>query len=569
MTSRTGAEIVVDFLNAASVPYLIGIPGHTDVHLLDAVEAHRDAIQHLIVRHEETAAFMADAYFRITHKPLAIYTHMGPGALNAMIGVANAFYESSSMLVFTGEAPAKFHGRGAGQEMARYEDAELPGLFKPITKRSWLVKPSDVPRLDELLMRGYSLALSGRPGPVHFDITMDAFAASGDSSTLPIDKHFPFTRVGANDEAVTAAVKLLVSAERPTIVAGQGVLLSDGTADLAELAEMLGAPVATTNMGKGCISESHPLSMGVTGRWGTEPANRATREADVVLAVGTRLSETDTGSWTPGQSFEIPPTKLIHIDIDASEIGKYYPTEVGIMGDAKVVLRQIISALKLAEAKQRDGVWVKRSGEEKAKWKAELAKNRGNDGSPVNPARIVKLVQEMLPPDAVVVTDAGKHQKWFVQQYDIKLPGTFLTSLGFGSMGFGACGALGAKLARPDKPVVCVVGDGSLTMVPHVLATAFENALPVIYLVFNDFQMSGVVEAQRSPHKVFGTQYRHVNTGEPYNPDFVEMARAFHCEGASVQDSREFSGHFQNALKADIPYVIDLRIDKDAKVRGY
>lgn len=568
MSSKIAAEAIVDFLISAKVPYFIGFPGHTTTELLDACYKKQDKIGTILVRHEEVASFMADGYYRVTHKPLGVWAHTGPGAANAIIGVAGAFFDSSSMLVFTGEPWTKYHGRGAYQEVYQYTDADMPALFKPITKRSWQINSADVERLMEILTRGYKAAVTGRPGPVHFDLTQESLVQKTDQQIPDITKYIPDSRTRPQDEAVVRAADLLASAERPVILAGGGVLVSEASAELLELVELLGAPAVTTIMGKGAISEDHPLSLGTIGTWGTKQANAATNSSDVLLAVGTRFTETDTSSWLPGYTFTIPPTKLIHADIDAYEIGKYYPTELGVISDAKMFLRDLITRLKELVTKERDLPWVKEMLKLKQEWQKELSNLQNKQTSLVNPAALVRSVREILPKDGYLVTDIGNHHKWFAQQFATLVPRTVIGSMGFAPMGFGPCAALGVKLARPDKPVLSVSGDGGFTMVSHVLATAKEYNLPVVYCILNDFRLGSIYGMQKGFHyngRFLGTNFKIAKTGEDYNPDFVQLAKAYKCDGKMVDNIEDFNRTLKGALGQSEPYLIEVRIDKDMR----
>jgi len=571
MEGLTGAEVIVEFLIKAKIPYFIGYPGHTVTEILDIVyDKSKDSeLETILVRHEATAAFMADGYFRVKHKPLAIWTHTGPGATNAITGVATAFLDSSAMLVFTGEPWSLYHGRGAYQEIYRNVDAELPSLFRPITKRVWQVKGSDVKRLPEVLIRGYKLAITGRPGPVLFDVTQEALVERAQVSVPSnLGSYIPSSRIGSDKDTISRAVEILIKAERPIILAGGGALISEAWEEIEGLSNILQAPVVTTIMGKSCFNEEKELSLGIIGTWGTMPANKATREADVILAIGTRFSETDSSSWLNGYTFSIPPTKLIQIDIDPYEIGKYYPVELGIIGDAKTVLKQIIE--RISEITQKARVkheWLNNLLLAKKQWTEMVEEYSKREGDGVNPLSLIRKMMELLPSDGIVVTDVGNHQKWVAQQFLAKRPLSTITTMGFASMGFGPSASLGVKLAKRESPVVCVTGDGGFVMSSNVLATSFEYQLPVIYVIFNDFRLGSIYSLQKNFYKgrIIASEFK-TKRGEPYNPDFTLLAKSYKCEGREIRNLEEFSKAFKEAISSDISYVLDVRIDKDARL---
>lgn len=558
---RRAADLIVDYLVREGVQYALGYPGHSVMEFIDALYDQKEKIKPILVRHEAVASLMADGFFRACHKPLVVFGHISPGATNLLTGVANAFFDSSAMIVLTGEAATLYQGRGAYQEMYRFADAQLPELFRPVVKRTWQV--NNAGRLPEVLARAFNTALTGRPGPVHLDITQETWPEKINLEAFKPDKHKPSWRIRGDRAATEKAARLLAAAKRPAIIAGGGALISEASAELIRAAEILGAPLATTIMGKGVVPENHPRAMGVYGTWGTGPANKATREADVILAIGTRFAEGDTSGWIPGATFNIPPTKLIHVDLEAYEIGKYYPTEVGIIGDAKSVLEDLICLLEDSKVAKAETAWIDDLSKAKRDWEEKLAAYDNSQAMPINPGRVVRELRRVLPEDAIVVTDIGNHAKWIGQQFPVYKPQTYIGSMGFAAMGFGVAAALGVKLAKPDKKVVCVAGDGCFTMQPQVLATAVEYGLPVVYCIFNDFTLGPIRYNQEKYYngRMLISQFKMDKTGEPYNPDFVKMAEAYGAKGEVVVEPEAIAPALDRALKAETAYVLDIRID--------
>lgn len=568
MDRMRGADIVAEMLVRLGVPYIAGVPGHTVLDLVDALYERRDRISSIVTRNEETASYLADAYFRVAGRPMAVMAHNSVGAANILTGVMNARLDSSSMIVISGEVWTKAQGRGGFQELASDRDAGTPDIFRGSVKRSWQVNKAE--KLPEIMLKAYKEAVTGRPGPVHIDITQEAFAEWVEVK-LPDDvaAFLPAYRVRGAADATERAVELLVQAERPAILAGGGSLRSGVGAEILTIAERIGAPVATTVSGKGVIVETHDLAMGITGWVGTPAANQAMRDADVILAFGTRFSETDTSGWQPNKPFNIPPTKLIHVDIDPAEIARYYPAEVGIVGDARAVASDIVALLADARVDiDRTAAWRATLEQMRSAWTDEVSELSASDAVPIAPARLTQEIRKALKPDAIMMTDVGNSQKWIIQQFMVTEPATIVTSLGGAAMGFGPCGVLGAQLAAPDRQVVCVTGDGSMSMSLHVLPTAVEYGLPVVYIVANDYAYASVMRPQqmrfgegRSLFTVFEDRF-----GNPYRLDFAAVAKAVGMDAERVTKPNELAPALERALSARRPYLLDVEIERDTYV---
>ena len=357
----TGGQIVVETLIREGVPYIVGIPGHGTLGLSDALleycrgepRARPPAcpgLQVLQVRHEQAAVHLADGYYRVTGVPLAVFTSIGPGAMNTVIGVASCYVDSIPVLVLTGNSHTHMAGRGVLQEIERRYDADSLAVFEPIAKRIW--RPTSAERLPRILQRAFAEMLTGRRGPVVIDLPMDVQCDSVDvgAGLLCPCTYRPSGPVLPDPKLIAAAGKLLAEAKRPVIVAGGGVIAAEAWNELRELAELLGAPVVTTMMGKGAFPEDHPLSGFYGGSKGTTCGNALTRSADVLLAVGMRFADESTSSYRHGVTYAIPPTRLIHLDLDPAEIGKNYPVEAGIVADARAGLTALLDCLKTLAA---------------------------------------------------------------------------------------------------------------------------------------------------------------------------------------------------------------------------
>jgi acetolactate synthase I/II/III large subunit len=568
MARMRGADIVAEMLVRLGVPYIAGVPGHTVLDFVDALYERRDRIGSIVTRNEETASYMADAYFRLAGRPMAVMAHNSVGAANLLTGVMNARLDSSSMIVISGEVWTKAQGRGGFQELVFDRDAGTPDIFRGSVKRSWQVSKAE--KLPETLLKAYKEAVSGRPGPVHIDITQEAFAEVVDVD-LPDDvsAYLPSSRSRGPADLTERAAEVLRTAERPAILAGGGALRSAAGVKILALAEVLGAPLGTTVSGKGVIAEGHELAVGITGWVGTPAANQAMREADVILAIGTRFSETDTSGWTPGKPFSIPPTRLIHVDIDPSEIARVYPTEIGIVGDARAVAADLVELLSLTGSADRTAQWRDVILGTRRAWNEEVEALVSPDATPMAPAWFARKIREALPADGVIMTDVGNSQKWIVQQFEISEPGTMVTSLGGAAMGFGPCGVLGAKLAAPDRKVIGVTGDGSMSMSLHVLPTAVEYHIPVVYIVANDYAYASVMRPQqmrfgedRAGHFTLFED----RAGNPYRLDFAAVANAVGMPAERVIEAEDLPAALQRALAADGPYLLDVDVERDTYV---
>lgn len=564
-----GADIIVEVLAAAGVEYIAGVPGHTVIDILDSLRTRQDKMKAIVVRNEESSGYIADAYYRISGKPMAVLAHNSVGAANALTGVMNAMLDSSAMIVITGDAWTRNQGRGAFQELTAARDAGTPDIFRGSVKRSWQVNKAE--KLPEVLLKAYKEAVSGRPGPVHIDVTQEALAERVDVE-LPrsVEDFVPNSRTRGDAQATKRGLELLVSSPRPVILAGGGVTRGKAGTQLVALAEALNIPVATTSMGKGTIPDDHPLHLGVSGWVGTVQANGALREADVILAIGTRFSETDTAGWTDGAVFSIPPTRLVQVDIDPVEVARYYPVAEGIIGHAGAVLEDMLALVeggKLSGAPDRTE-WFAAIEKHREAWAADLAASFDPASTPIEPGRLTQELRKALPRDGIMMTDVGNSQKWIIQQFPIYEPDTFITSLGGASMGFGPGGALGAKLAAPDKKVAIITGDGSMSMSLHILPDLVEAGLPIVYVVANDYAWASVNGPQTrrfGADASFFTVFEKPD-GSPYLLDFSEIAKACGMEAEHVSDPEELEAAFARAFAAKGPYLLDVAIRRDTYV---
>jgi len=557
----TGAMFMAHCLQQEGVTKVFGQCGHTNYALIDA--CHKLGIEYVSFRHEQQAAHAADAYFRVTHKLAVLNVHLSPGLTNALTGVATAAGDGTPMVVITGNTPSYHHAREPHQGMRLHADASQGDMYRPVCKRVWRI--DDAKFLVDVMPRALNVAQTGRSGAVLLDVPMDVFSQHIDAPAQEMSSRRPeYRRSGGAPDGVADAVRLLQSAKSPAIFAGNGAALSEAFPELKALAELMAMPVATTLMGKGAFPEDHPLACGMTGIWGTRVANETMRGADVIVAVGTAFGEADCSSWRPEHTFAIPPTRLIQIDIDPQEIGKIYPVEVGIVGDAKTVLRQLIDGLRgsapdAGEAKRR----IDAVGKRRANWDAELAASKRDNGAPIHPARLLDEIAKAAPRDAIYVTDVGWNKNGAGQQLYSYLPQTFITSGAMATMGFAPAAAIGAKIGAPDRTVICLVGDGGFLSVCGALTTAVELGIPVVWVIFNNFCFSTIRTVGTTYFKnAYGTEFT-TPDGQPYNPDFPLLAKAFGVESARVDAADDLPAALKKALDANRPYLLEVRTRGD------
>ncbi|MEW6081919.1 MAG: thiamine pyrophosphate-binding protein [Bacillota bacterium] len=570
MTSKTmkGADIISEYLIAERVPYVLTLSGHGNVGLLDALAQRADKIRAIGVHHEQAAGHIADAYYRVAHKPLATITSCGPGSANLPIALACAFYDSSAFLAITGNVPTCQFNRGPFQETGRHHQGDFPSVIKPYVKKAF--QPTRVDMVPTAIRQAFKTMLSGRPGPVNLDVPFNVFQEEGEVE-FPEPSQWRWgisSRAGGDVDSLQDVLNLLLKAEKPLILAGHGVILSEASDELRQLAEYLEVPVVTTPNGSGSLDSRDALCLGPTGRNGTYQANQACRNADVLLALGTRFCDRVSSAWIPGFTFNIPPTKLIQVDIDPDEIGRNFAPAIGILGDIRSVLRQLLSMIKEEGiSRQSRPGWQKEINGWRQVWEDACSPNRSSDTVPIHPERLLADLRDVFPEDGIILADAGVHHNWIVQHWPAYRPQTVIQSWGFSAMGFGVCGVIGAKLARPEKKCLSVVGDYGFMMAPHIVCTAVELNLPVIWVVWNNLAQAAIKDIQtfQFEGREIVTEYCNAATGEICSPDFVALARALGAEGSRVEHPGDLKAAFDTALKSDKPYVLEVMVDKGVR----
>lgn len=547
---------LVKYLEDRGVEHIFGLCGHTNIAVLTALE--KSSIKFINTRHEQVAAHAADGYARARKTTAVVLSHLGPGLTNASTGVANAALDSIPMVVIAGDVPSHYYGKHPHQEINLHSDAAQSEIYRPFCKRVWRVERPDL--FPEIIEKAFQLAESGRPGPVLVSVPMDIFSKEVDVELFAkLKRHTKKLHTPSiDDEVATQIIEALVAAKKPQLHVGGGVVLANATAELEEFVNHMSLPVSHSLMGKGVLPDDHPFILGMTGFWGTKFINDKCLNADLVFGLGTRFAEADCSSWENEYTFDFTKSKLIHIDIDASEIGRNYPVQIGAVADLKQALKVLNRvAKKLFPQGFRNDALKAEMAVNRSTFKAGLVAAQQSNAFPMRPERILADARAVLPRDVIITTDVGWNKNGVGQQFDIFTPGSILTPGGFATMGFGAPAAIGAKIACPDRVVVSLVGDGGFGQNPAMLATAVESNVPVIWVIMNNCAFGTIAGLQLAHYgTTVGTLF--FKDGQPFQADFAAIARAYGAEGVRITSAEEFKPALEKAIASNRPFVIDV-----------
>ena len=542
------SRVILEALKREGVDTIFGFPGGQVIPLYDAL--YDFDINHVLVRHEQGAGHAADGYARASGKVGVCLATSGPGATNLVTAIANAYMDSVPMVALTGQVSRHLIG------LDSFQEADITGITLPIVKHSYLVKQAE--DLTRIIREAFYIAGTGRPGPVLIDLPVDVTKEEidFDPDELPAMKlpGYKPTSQG-HPKQIREAARVIAAAQRPVIYAGGGVITANASEELRELALYGHIPVTTTLTGKGCFPEDHDLSMGMLGMHGTQYANYAVSQADLIVAVGVRFDDRVTGSLA---AFA-PQASFVHVDVDPAEISKNVAVDVPIVGDAKRVLASLLAELKKLElSPERHLSWM----EQVETWKRDhpLVVRLDEDGE-IMPEWAINKIWEVTRGEAVVCTEVGQHQMWAAQHYLSRHPRRFISSGGLGTMGFGFPAAIGAQVARPGELVIDIAGDGSFQMTLQELATAVQYHLPVKVCIINN-QYLGMV---RQWQELFW-QCHYSNTCMDVQPDFVKLAEAYGAEGYRASRPEDLEEVLRVAFATDAPAVIDIRVKREANV---
>jgi acetolactate synthase-1/2/3 large subunit len=545
MVEMIGAKALITSLEKEGVDIVFGLPGGANLPIYDElVDAN---FRHVLVRHEQAAAHMADGYARIKRKAGVCMATSGPGATNLITGIATAHADSIPMVAITGQVPVAMIGKDAFQE------TDIIGIANPCTKYAF--QPRKAIEIPEVIKKAFYITESGRPGPVLVDIPKDVQQEKAEIQFPELIKVRGYKPAFDPDlSQIEKAIRLIMKAEKPIIMAGGGVILSGAFHELQALAEILMCPVVTTFKGKGAFPENHPLAMGPIGMHGHAEANKIIIEADCIIAIGARFSDRSVGRFDEfGKGMSI-----IHLDVDPAEIGKNKSVDVAVVGDVKSSLRTIVKMLTTKGIKKDpDNSWLKRRKELIEYYKSTI-KDYSRE---ITAKKTLKKLRELLPSEAIVTTEVGQCQMWASLHFDVITPGTFFSSTGLGTMGFGFPASIGAKAAKPDVPVIDIAGDGSFNMTENSLAVSVLEKLPVIVFLLNNYMLGMVAQWQRTFYN-----RRYMGVQQNRCPDYVKLAESYGAQGIRVQSINELDKAIKAGISSDLATVIDIPIDPEEDV---
>ena len=554
----TGAEIILKQLINEVVPYIIGIPGHGILGLFDAIRKEEQAgnIKYIQVVREQSAAAIADGYFRMTGRPLPIFASAGPGSLGLSAGLANAYVDSTAFLALCGDTHIHTSGAGVLHEIERYQDSNTLRSLEPLSKRFW--RAESVTQLPRIMRRAYNQMTAGRPGPCVVALPMDVQSDVAEVNLMPVAMQRPESVPCADKNHILRAVELMKTAKRPVILAGGGALSARADQKILRLAEIWSAGVVTTLAAKGAVSEVHPQYCFHTGSKGTLIGLNICRNADVILAVGTRFADETACSYRKGASFNFPDTKLIHIDIDASEIGKNYGADIGIIADLIDALNQI---LELNPNFEENMAYLNEITTLREQWRTHLKEVSDRNTEKLTMSKLISIMNETLPSDTVIATSSGNTQIRLFQEFCYHQPYCNLTTGGFSTAGWAVPAAIGARLAKPDSPVVAFVDDGDFMLTMQEMSIMARYEIPVIILLANNSGRLAVSDMQKGTfdtEAVFGSDF--VKGRPPYSPDFTAIAKSFGIDTYDASTKRGVTSALNVAIKNNRPALIHVNV---------
>lgn len=569
---RSGGEMIIDYLIEEGIEFVVGIPGHGCLSLFDALRdrVEKGRIRYIQVKQENNAVYLADGYYRASGKIMAVITSIGPGALNTVTGLATAYADSTPVLVLSGDTHTYMRGSGVLQEIERTHDSDFISCVRPVTKRCWRV--DNIMQLPNIMQRAFNEMLTGRKGPVAISLPMDIQAQSLDIE-LPVPYNRRATSLTYGDPAfLHSAYELMKSASRPVILVGGGLLYADCSNDLITLAERWGAAVITTMAGKSAFPEDHPQYGWHGGSKGTDVGNYLCRTSDIILSLGCRFADETASSYRKGVTFDFSQTRLIQVDIDHQQIGKNYPCAVGIVGDVKAVIKQILNEFDHDQNKNSSDntVFLQDIQKTKDAWLSRLRGFRNSSSGQMTISQFIYEINKVFPDQGTIVTSSGNSQAQIFQEYCFKKTRTHITTGGFSTMGFAYPASLGVKLSLPDKPVMAIIGDGDFMMCLQELSTAVQYNIPVILVMLNNNGWLAIKDLQMD---AFGQEYRFgndftLNDRSIYMPDYCAVARAFGMESWQITSTQEIESVIRKALTGHAPVFIEVIVNRQYPFSG-
>lgn len=547
---KTGSQILLECLLLEGTDTVFGYPGGAVINIYDDLVDY-PSLKHILTRHEQAAVHAADGYARATGKVGVAIATSGPGATNTVTGIATAYMDSIPMVIITGQVPTPLIGNDAFQE------ADMVGITRPVTKHNYLVK--DIKDLARIIKQAFYIARTGRPGPVLIDLPKDVQVATcllDYPETVELRGYKP--TFSGNPRQISKATRMILDSKKPVIYVGGGATLSDCSEELKSLAEMIQAPLTTTLMGMSSFPTQHNLSLGMLGMHGTYYANMAVTNSDLLIAVGARFDDRVTGKI---DTFA-PHAKIIHVDIDPTSIKKNVRVDLPIVGDLKDVLQSLLKNLHEEEAGVKNLVEMTKPWlDEVEEWKQKHPLTYTDSKTEIKPQLVIEKLSELVAEDAIIATEVGQHQMWAAQFFKFKLPRTFLSSGGLGTMGYGLPGALGAQAAFPDRQVIDISGDGSFQMNSQEMATLVQYGLPVKIAILNNNYLGMVRQWQQL---FFERNYSQTPMELPI--DFVKLAEAYGATGLRATKPEEVEAVIKQALETPGPVIMEFKVSREENV---
>lgn len=552
-------DAIAEWFEVAGYNTYFGYAGGSIWPFLDALAARLNTLDGIQAKHESHAVHMADMYYRVTGKIAPVLINKGPGLLNAVGAAASAMHDSAPVLIIAGGGTTHFMGKAGMQEIFYHGFEDATSVFKPVTKGTWMIIRPD--SIIDVLNTAVKVATSGRPGPVFVQLPYDIQLANVEGQVeAPAARGPSAGRMRADRDTVQHIADLIAAAERPLLLAGGGVIRAQAADALRAAVEKLHIPVATTLPAKGQISEHHPLSLGTLGRSGWASAAEASREADLIVGVGARFSDNHTANWRKGSIYDVEKTRIVQVDVDGTEIGRNFPVALGVVSDARLFLEDLAAA---GNTNSKHQAWIKQARGYREAWLKEIEPLQKAKTMPTHPARLCYEVGEAIGDDGIAYVDIGDCTQYAEAYMFVRRPGAWQISPGMAEMGWAASGMVGGIAADPSKPAVCITGDGAFNLVSQAVCTAVEYNLPGVWVILNNYEFGierkGMERSYQRAHP--WCTFTRRDTGERYNPDYVQLAHAYGAEGVRIEDPDELGPALRKAIASRRPWIIDVPID--------
>jgi acetolactate synthase-1/2/3 large subunit len=555
----TFKEVLGKCLKREGVEYVFGLPGHGNIAMLDGMI--KEGISIRVMHHETIAGHVADGYSRASGKPGVVCLTCSPGAFNTMLSVTTAAMDCTAMVYIVGDTPLRFAGKSCYEEFDLASADDQFGVLRHMFKRAWKVtQPCQLP---DIISQAFNSAISGKPGPVLIDVPLDLQTMKMFVKLPDTTKRRPTYKSSAEHMGIKKAAELLDAAKCPVIFAGGGTRLSKATDELIKLAERINAVVVSSLAGSGSFPTKHQNFAGTIGSYGVRTANDICKNSDLILAVGTRFEESETSMWLPEFVFNPDTTKFIQIDIDPREVGKNYPVEVGLVGDAKTILNQIIEAVSpvqpaVAESRSNNIEIVKQG---KKLLKEKIEKTCVSSEVPINPRRVLRALERTMPDNTTMTLDPSWCRVGMLQQMDLNSQEDAYIVSGILPIGWSSSACIGINMAMPHRKVVAITGDGGFLLNNNAVASAVENNLPIVWVILNNggYNSLGVLSTVYFGEQE-GSWFKEEKTGNPYSPDYAMLAKSYGAHGELIKNPDDLEDAFRRAFAANAPYVLDIRI---------